>query len=125
MFDFKMIDLAGAVIVLLLIISVWTLIVATPEVAQTPEPPDSNWSVTKINDTYVKISHEGGEPVNKENLSVVVGKHPRSVEWSGSNDSFVKENDSATFLVSRDQSVALYWTGVGAVRKDILATLNK
>jgi hypothetical protein len=125
MFDFKLVDIAGAVILLLLIGSVWTIIVATPEVAQTPEPPNSNWSINDVNETYTIISHEGGEPVNKDNLSVIVGEHSRSVEWSGSKDSFVRENDSTMLQVSRDQTVALYWTGIDTVQKRVLATSSR
>lgn len=121
MFEFELIDIAGAVILLLLVVSVWTLVVATPEVAETPEAPPSNWTIERVNDTHMTISHEEGEPVDKDNLTVVVEDYPRPTEWSGSDDGFVREGDSTTVQVSNDQDVALYWTGVDTVRREVLA----
>jgi hypothetical protein len=122
MFDFELVDVAGGIIVLLLVASVAIIIVATPEVADTPEAPESNWSIDRVNQSYVTITHEGGSPIEKANLTVIVEEYPRPTEWSGEADGLVVEGDSATVQVSTDQDVALYWTGVDTVRREVLAS---
>jgi hypothetical protein len=122
MVDFELVDVAGAVILLLLVASVAVIIVATPEVADTPDAPDSNWSIDRVNESYVTISHDGGAPIERRNLTVIVEEYPRPTRWSGEDRDLVREGDSTTVQVSEDQDVALYWTGVDTVRREVLAS---
>jgi hypothetical protein len=124
MFDFELVDIAGAVIVLLLVASVATIIVGAPEVANSPDAPPSNWSIDRVNESYVTITHEGGSPIQRENLTVIVEEYPRPTRWSGVDDGIVREGDSTTVQVSKDQDMALYWTGVDTVRREILAEVS-
>jgi hypothetical protein len=124
MFDFELVDIAGAIIVLLLVASVATIIVGAPEVANSPDAPPSNWSVDRVNESYVTITHEGGSPIQRENLTVIVEEYPRPTRWSGVDDGIVREGDSTTVQVSKDQDMALYWTGVDTVRREILAEVS-
>lgn len=124
MFDFELVDIAGAIIVLLLVASVATIIVGAPEVANSPDAPPSNWSIDRVNESYVTITHEGGSPIQRENLTVIVEEYPRPTRWSGVDDGVVREGDSATVQVSKDQDMALYWTGVDTVRREILAEVS-
>lgn len=124
MFDFELVDIAGAVIVLLLVASVATIIVGAPEVANSPDAPPSNWSIDRVNESYVIITHEGGSPIQRENLTVIVEEYPRPTRWSGVDDGIVREGDSTTVQVSKDQDMALYWTGVDTVRREILAEVS-
>lgn len=124
MFDFELVDIAGAIIVLLLVASVATIIVGAPEVANSPDAPPSNWSIDRVNESYVTITHEGGSPIQRENLTVIVEEYPRPTRWSGVDDGIVREGDSTTVQVSKDQDMALYWTGVDTVRREILAEVS-
>lgn len=124
MFDFELVDIAGAIIVLLLVASVATIIVGAPEVANSPDAPPSNWSIDRVNESYVIITHEGGSPIQRENLTVIVEEYPRPTRWSGVDDGIVREGDSTTVQVSKDQDMALYWTGVDTVRREILAEVS-
>ncbi|MCX2818878.1 hypothetical protein EGH25_05890 [Haladaptatus sp. F3-133] len=122
MFDFELVDIIGVVILLLLVSSVAIIIVATPEVADTPEAPESNWSIDRVNRSYATVTHEGGMPIDRTNLTVIVEEYPRPTKWSGEADGMVAEGDSATVQVSTDQDIALYWTGVDTVRREVLAS---
>ncbi|MFP4187922.1 MAG: type IV pilin [Halobacteriales archaeon] len=122
MFDFELVDIAGGVILLLLVASVAIIIVATPEVADTTDAPESDWSIDRVNQSYVSITHEGGSPIDRDNLTVIVEEYPRPTEWSGEEDGVVVEGDSTTVQASTDQDIALYWTGVDTVRREVLAS---
>jgi len=122
MFDFELVDIAGAFLVLLLVGSVSIILVGAPEVADKPDAPPSNWSIDRVNESYVTVSHEGGSPIQRSNLTVIVEEYPRPTGWSGEDDGMVREGDSATVQVSQDQDVAVYWTGVDTVRRELLAS---
>lgn len=123
--DFELIDVGGAVVVLLLLASVVVIVVAAPEVSQRAEPPDSEWSIEMVNDSHMRISHEGGEPVDPGNLTIIVEEYPRQTEWlkNGSvTDGFLTEGSHAFIEVSDGQAVALYWSGSeDTIKREILA----
>lgn len=119
--DFELVDVFGVAIVILLVASVLVVIVTAPEVADTPEPPDSDWSFERVNETHAVIQHQGGEPVEIKNLTVIVEDYPRPAKWSGNtSDGYVREGSSATVEVADNQDVTLYWTGVDTVRRKVL-----
>jgi len=119
--DLELIDAFGAAILLLLVASVSVIIVSAPEVADTAEAPDSEWSLERVNSTHVLVQHKGGEPVAKANLTVIVDEYPRPTVWSGNaSDGYVREGSSATFEVGEGQDVAVYWTGIDTVRRKVL-----
>jgi len=109
--DFELIDVFGAVVLLLLLASVAVVVFATPEVSQRPEPPEADWSIEKVNDSHIQIRHEGGEPVDPENLTIIVKEYPRPTEWSmNGSDGLVREGDYTYIQISDDQDIALYWS---------------
>lgn len=119
--DLELIDLIGAVILLLLVASVSVIVLAAPEVSQTPDAPESNWSIERVNSTHVTIGHEGGQPVDTDNLTVIVDEYPRTTRWSGNGSGgFVSEGDSTVVQMSDGQDIAVYWTGAGTVRREVL-----
>jgi len=118
----KKIDIVGGVIILLLVASVAIVVATTPEVADTAEPPDSDWALERVNDTHMEIRHEGGDGVEADNLSIIVDEYPRPVEWNGNvSGGSVGEGAWTTIEVSEGQNVAVYWTGVDTVRREVLA----
>lgn len=123
--DLGLIDVFGAGILILLVASVLVVIVSAPEVADTAEPPDSDWSIERVNSTHIVVHHERGEPVAKNNLTVIVDEYPRPAKWAGNaSGEYVREGSSATFEVGEGQDVAVYWTGVDTVRRKVLVQSN-
>jgi hypothetical protein len=119
---FELIDIAGIFILMLLVASVAVIIVATPEVAEGIEPPESEWEVGHVNDSYMKIQHVGGEPVTLSNLTVIIEEYPRPTEWYNVTGGYVTEGGYTLIEVSDGQSIALYWSSSeDTVRRDILA----
>ena len=123
--DLELIDAFGVGILILLVASVAVIIVSAPDVANTPEAPDSDWSLERVNSTHVVVHHQRGEPVAKDNLTVIVDEYPRTAKWSGNaSGRYVREGSSAVFEVGEGQDVAVYWTGVDTVRREVLVQSN-
>lgn len=79
----QLMNLIGIVLMLLLIMSVAVLILtAMSAQQQSADIPDVDWNLTRINESYVRITHAGGEPVQTENLSVTVDGIPRQPQWT-------------------------------------------
>lgn len=120
---FELVDAAGIFILILLVASVAVIIVATPEVSERDEPPDSNWTVEKVNDSHMEVRHVGGEPVALENLTVIIGEYPRPTEWSGNvSGGYVTEGGYTSIEVSEGETIALYWSSSeDTIRRVLLA----
>ena len=121
--DFELVDVAGVLILILLVASVAIIVVATPEVSQRAQPPDANWTVEMDNESRMEIRHMGGERVGIENLTIIVEEYPRPTEWSGNvSDGSIGEGGYTSIEVNRGQSVALYWSdSEDTVRREFLA----
>lgn len=70
--------------------------------------PDADWSVERVNDTYVRLTHAGGEPVRTEDLRVTVD----SVERQGTTwENPVGPDDSTLVAASEGTRVRVVWLG--------------
>jgi hypothetical protein len=120
---FELIDVAGIFILILLVASVAVIVVATPEVAERDEPPDSDWTVQKVNDSHMEVRHLRGEPVAMQNLTVIIGEYPRPVKWSGNvSGGYVREGGYASIEVSEGETIAVYWSSSeDTIRMNLLA----
>lgn len=120
---FELVDAAGIFILMLLVASVAVIVVATPEVADRDEPPDSEWTVEHVNDSYMQMRHVGGEPVALENLTVIIEEYPRPTKWYGNvTGGYVTEGGYTLIEVSDGQTIALYWSSSeDTIRRAVLA----
>lgn len=105
----RLLDIGGLLIGLTLLLMIGALAVAfveTPGGEATSGPP-TEWSLERVNDTHVRITHEGGDPVAADQLVVSVDGNDRRVTWEGT----VAEGDSGVVRAGAgpDLLVRLYW----------------
>lgn len=103
----RLLDLGGLVIGLTILLMVGVLAIAfveAPSGGATGGPP-TEWTAERVNDTHVRITHAGGEPVAADRLVVGVGGYDRRVTWNGT----VSEGDSGVVRAGPDRVVQLYW----------------
>lgn len=80
------------------------------------DEPRANWTLDRVNGTYVRIVHDGGQAVPAEDLVITVDGHPRDFVGSGRLD----EGDALLLRARTDSKIVLYWTG-GPGRRVFLA----
>lgn len=102
----QLVNIFGMILVSLVVLSLALLVFSTVSTQQEPEAPDAEWSLTQINDSYIRIEHAGGEPVSARNVTVTVNGRPVHPEWTAE---VLTENDSAIVRVSQDNRVRLLW----------------
>lgn len=76
--------------------------------------PAADWTLTRINDSHVRIVHAGGEPVDAGSLVVTADGRERHPDWSADP---LAEGDGGTFRATRARSVVRLWIEVGAERE--------
>jgi hypothetical protein len=103
----RLLDIGGIVLGVTILLMIGALAVAFVEAPSggTSGGPPSEWSLERVNDTHVRITHEGGEAVATDRLVVTVDGHNRRVTWEGT----VVEGDSGTVRAGSDRLVRLYW----------------
>jgi len=103
----RLLDVGGLLIGLTLLLMVGALAVAFVEVpgSEATSGPPTEWSVERVNDTHLRITHAGGEPVPTDSLVVSVDGNDRRVTWDGT----VSEGDSGVVRARADTLVRLYW----------------
>lgn len=108
----RLLNLVGLVLVLFIILGIVTLVLAATSVQQEASAvPDANWNLTRINKSYVRITHVGGEPIQTEKLSVTVDGIPRQTQWTsrtltgGEYGIVAADNDSKVTLLWRESDV--------------------
>jgi hypothetical protein len=82
------------------------------------EPPQANWTAERINDTHIRITHVGGEPVQANDLIAVVGKTERAIRY----DRTLVNGASITVAAPTTERVVLYWNPGETVRRKQLAS---
>ena len=70
------------------------------------DAPDAEWTLDRVNDSHVRITHRGGDAVPAADLVVTVDGVRRRVSWDG----LVAEGDAGTVRAGRGMIVDLYWT---------------
>ncbi|MFB6302160.1 MAG: hypothetical protein ABEH78_04795 [Haloferacaceae archaeon] len=103
----RLLDLGGLVIGVLLLLMLGALVLAfvgAPSGGATGGPP-VEWSVERVNDTHVRITHAGGETVSADRLVVSVDGYDRDVTWEGR----ITEGDSGVVRAGTNRVVTLYW----------------
>lgn len=77
--------------------------------------PDSSWRVERVNETHVRLTHAGGDPIAPTNLTVTVNGYERHVAWPTP----VNEGSGTTVSAEPGGVIRLYWTG-GEGNRDLL-----
>jgi hypothetical protein len=70
------------------------------------DAPDAEWTLDRVNDSHVRLTHGGGDAVPAADLVVTVDGVRRRVSWDG----LVAEGDAGTVRAGRGMIVDLYWT---------------
>ena len=103
----QLLNLIGIVLVLFLLVSIAILVLAATSVQQeSAAVPDGDWTLTRINESYVRITHAGGEPVQTGNLSVTIDGTPRRPQWTATT---LTDGDYGVVRVGEGNRVTLLW----------------
>lgn len=103
----QLLNLFGIILVLFLIISVAVLVLAAMSAQQrSADTPDADWKLQQMNDSYVRITHAGGEPVQTGNLSVTVDGTPRRPQWTATT---LTDGDYGVVRIGEGSTVTLLW----------------
>lgn len=77
--------------------------------------PDANWTIERINDTHVAVTHAGGEPVRTENLHVTVDGLERKTNFTDP----VTPDQRAVVPASEGSVVRVSWEGARTERESM------
>jgi len=77
--------------------------------------PDANFTIERVNGSYVQVTHTGGEPVSASNLVVTVDSLRRETRWTG----VLAEGDSTLVRAGTSSLVRVNWDG-GRAEKAVL-----
>jgi FlaG/FlaF family flagellin (archaellin) len=98
--------LVGLVVAILLMVGA-LVITAQYVQEESGAAPDTEWELTRLNASHVRITHVGGEPVAASSLSVTVDGVPVHPAWS---EGTVTEGDSVEIRVGTEASrLTLLW----------------
>ncbi|MFB6185851.1 MAG: hypothetical protein ABEI86_03165 [Halobacteriaceae archaeon] len=67
--------------------------------------PNVNWTISRINESHVRLIHAGGKPVDTANIMVTVDGIKRYVSWSNT----LTQGDSGTVRAREGQIVRIFW----------------
>lgn len=71
------------------------------------DAPAVDWTVERVNDTAVRVTHAGGDPVRTDELRVTVDSVSRDTDWPDP----VTESDSTVVAASDGSLVRIVWNG--------------
>jgi hypothetical protein len=103
----RLLDLFGVVLVLAIVGSLVLLVLGATSVGQeSAAAPETDWTVERVNESHVRVFHDGGEPVRTEHLSVAVDGRHRRVYWSAN---LLTEGEYGVVRADRSTRVTLLW----------------
>lgn len=111
----RLLDLAGFVLVAVLVVGVGTAIMAATNASSGESEavvPEANWTVEQVNDTHVAVVHDGGQPVDPAALVVSVDGLQRQVTWPDP----VTPGDAVVLFARSGQAVRIHWDPQGTER---------
>lgn len=105
--DDRLIDVAGAVVALIVVAAIAVMILAgaTAPTRQPAEPPQADWTISRVDEGQVAITHAGGEPVDADELVVSVA----GVERATGRSDRLTEGESIQVPARAGQEVRLFW----------------
>jgi hypothetical protein len=104
----RILNFVGIALVVFLVLAVGAVVLAGSFGASggsDTDPPEANWSVERINGTHVELIHEGGPPVQINDLIVVVGKTDRGIR----RERMIYDGEGFAVPVQQGSSLGLYW----------------
>lgn len=104
----RLLDLFGLAVALFVVVGVVGVVVAGlggPS-GDAAAAPDATWSLERLNDSHVRLTHRGGEAIPAADLVVTADGVRRRVSWGG----VVSEGDTGVVRAGRGDVVQLYWT---------------
>ena len=102
-----MLNVVGAVLVLALVAGVAVVALNFAGGGSETGAPDTDWTVERINDTAVQVTHAGGEPVRVDEIRVTVDSVSRATDWGDP----VAEGDNTLVQASDGSLVRVVWNG--------------
>ena len=111
----QLLNLFGIVLVLTLVGSLALVaLAATSGQQQGSTAPETDWTLTRINGSHVRISHAGGDPVRTERLTVAVDGTPHLPQWSAT---MLTDGEYGLVRAGERTTVTLLWQPSGANRE--------
>lgn len=79
----RLLDLFGILLAVAIVGALVLLGLGATSVGEEPTaPPETDWTLTRVNESHVRVAHAGGEPVRAEYLTLAVDGQPRRVGWT-------------------------------------------
>jgi len=69
--------------------------------------PEADWAVERVNDTHVRVTHAGGEPVRPDELRVTADSVRRATSWTDP----ISEGDSTVVDATDGTLIRVVWNG--------------
>jgi FlaG/FlaF family flagellin (archaellin) len=101
----RLLDVVGVALVVAVLLALGVVAVAVGAGPTGDAAPDAEWSLERVNDSHVRITHAGGDPVPAAELVITVDGLQRNEEWSG----VVTPEESAVVRASERELVRIYW----------------
>lgn len=103
----QLLNIIGVILLVFIILSVAVLILAAMSAQErSVEQPETDWGLQQINESYVRIIHAGGEPVQTGKLSVTVDGTPRQPRWTATT---LTEGEYGVVRVGEGTTLSLLW----------------
>jgi FlaG/FlaF family flagellin (archaellin) len=71
------------------------------------QPPEADWTIERINDTHVRVTHASGDPVRTDELRVTADSVRRAANWTDP----VSDGESAVIPASDGSLIRIVWNG--------------
>jgi len=101
-----MLNLVGAAIVVAVVVGLVVVGLNIAGGSGDTDAPEVNWTVERINDTAVRVTHAGGDPVRTDDLTVRVESYRRATDWTDP----VTESESTVVQASEGSTVRIVWS---------------
>jgi hypothetical protein len=111
----RLLDLFGIVLVLAIVGALALIglgVTSAPQ--ESTGPPETDWTLTRVNESHVRVSHAGGEPVRADLLTVAVDGQPRRVQWT---TTMLTQGESGAVRADEGVRVTLIWQRSEADRR--------
>lgn len=109
----RWLTVVGIVIAAIIVLGLGTLVLAGISPSDGSDAPNVEWDLVRLEGPYVRVVHAGGEPVNTDNLIVVVDGVKRPVEWE---ENVLDDGESGRVQAADGERLQLYWQEDGGGR---------
>jgi hypothetical protein len=104
----RILDLVGAALGVGILVALVVLALNfSPPADGLNEAPETNWTVERVNDTYVAVTLSDGGPVRTDELRVTVDSVARNTNWSDP----VNPDESTLVIAGDGTMVRVVWNG--------------